>query len=163
MADAEAVQKEVGPYSDPSACHERALKLQRQGAVNIRESKRKGGWYITYIVYEKRQNPKTKGKVKIVRNTQGYVAGGVFHPIRGADDYDPELAGDRGNVNEFGYAKKRKKAAVKKRKAVRKNPAPAKSFPVGKFVKVDKVRVNKNGTIDVMRTHAKRAVKRPRR
>ena len=38
--------------------------------------------------------------------------------------------------------------------AAKKNPAAG--FPVGKFVKVDAVKVNRNGTIDVMRPTSKR-------
>jgi len=87
-------------------------------------------------------------KIKILRNTEGYVSGGVFHPIRGASDYDPELAGEFG-VDEHGYAKKRRKPA--KRKAAKRKPVKKSnpSIPVGKFIKADAVRINSNGTVDV--------------
>lgn len=95
----------------------------------------------------KKKNP--KGKVKIVRSTQGYVTGGgSFHP---------------GTVKKRSAVKKAKRAKGRVAAKGTTSTRAAQTFPVGKFVKVDKVRVNKNGTIDVMRTHAKRAVKRPRR
>ena len=43
---------EVGPYSDPSAAHERALKERSKGAKNIRIDKKKGQWWITGIEYK---------------------------------------------------------------------------------------------------------------
>ena len=92
-----------------------------------------------------------RARVTVVSNTEGYKdASGRFHSIRGSGDYDPSEAGERGK-DEFGYAK-RKKAV--KRKAAKKNPHPA--FPVGKFVKVDAVKLNRNGTIDIMRSKSKR-------
>ncbi len=43
---------EVGPYSDPSAAHERALKEQSRGAKNIRIDKKAGKWWITGVEYK---------------------------------------------------------------------------------------------------------------
>lgn len=79
-------------------------------------------------------------------NTEGFRVGGIFHPIRSGDDYDPEDVGER-----YAYAPaKRKKAKGKKKAAKRKNPVPRK-FPVGKFVKVEKIRVHPGGKkVDVI-------------
>lgn len=65
------------------------------------------------------------------KNAEGYVTGGKFHPIRGGDDYDPDLAGDRGNLDEFGYVVKKRakrKVATKKR-----NPLPSTVPPLAKW------------------------------
>lgn len=43
---------EAGPYSDPSAAHERANKLKSNGAKNIEIRKTKLGWVILYTVVE---------------------------------------------------------------------------------------------------------------
>lgn len=63
-----AVKKEAGPYSDPSAAHERSLKLQSAGAKNIFIKKTSRGWMIHYVEYvsaskhESGKNPLTIGE-----------------------------------------------------------------------------------------------------
>lgn len=47
-----AVFFELGPYTDPSAAHERALKEQNKGAKNVRIDKEKGMWWISGVQYK---------------------------------------------------------------------------------------------------------------
>lgn len=56
--------------------------------------------------------------------SQGFMAGGVFHPIRSAADYDPSRAGEGGKKKK-GNAKKK---APAKKKAATKKPAAWKSL-----------------------------------
>lgn len=105
--------------------------------------------------------------MRVLRNTAGYIQGGVFHPIRGGAGYDPTMVGEKAKpkkrkaaakkkkpvakkktVKGGFYAKAVKKAAPKKKKkAARKNP----SMGTGKWIKnVEAVRVNKNKTIDIL-------------
>jgi hypothetical protein len=59
--------------------------------------------------------------------SQGFMAGGVFHPIRSAGDYDPSRVGESGV-----YKKKRKKGAKPKatgRKFVPKRASTKKALP----------------------------------
>ena len=49
-------------------------------------------------------NPRMKRR-KNESVAMGFWRGGVFHPIRSSDDYDPEAVGER-----HQYAKKKKKA-----------------------------------------------------
>lgn len=49
--------------------------------------------------------------------SQGYMAGGVFHPIRSAADYDPSRVGEGG---------KKKKKVAKKKPATKKRATPRK-------------------------------------
>lgn len=99
--------------------------------------------------------------IKVIRNTEGFMSGGKFHPIRSGDDYEPDEVGE---ARAYAPRRATKKKAGKKKVTAKKNPGKAKSFPVGKFVKVDAIRVNRTGTIDVMRSKApKRAARRPKR
>jgi|SRR5579885_2867758 hypothetical protein len=50
--------------------------------------------------------------------SEGFYAGGVFHPIRSAADYDPSRAGEGG-----GKKRKRKVAAKAERKPAKKKAA----------------------------------------
>lgn len=99
-------------------------------------------------------------RIVVRRNTEGFISGGVFHPIRTGAGYD---AGRLSDDHEYQRERKRKKATAKKKKkpvakkkakaktkrvAKRKNPA---SFPIGRFVKVEKVRMNRDGTISVLK------------
>lgn len=52
--------------------------------------------------------------------SQGYMVGGVFHPIRSAADYDPSRVGEGGKKKK---ATKKKKPATKKRVTPRKRAA----------------------------------------
>jgi hypothetical protein len=73
-------------------------------------------------------------RVAVLKSTTGYKdRAGKFHPTE----------------------TERKPVTAKRKPAARKNPTPG--FPVGKFVKVDAVKLNRNGTIEVMRS------KRPKR
>ena len=47
-----AVQKTVGPYTDPDAAHAKCMRLQAAGMKNVHMRKGKGGWIIYYVEYE---------------------------------------------------------------------------------------------------------------
>lgn len=57
--------------------------------------------------------------------SQGYMVGGVFHPIRSAADYDPSRVGEGGKKKR--KVAKKKKPATKKRVTPRKRTAKKKS------------------------------------
>ena len=124
------------------------------------------------------KNPRPR--IAVLKNTTGYKdARGVFHPERVANagphsirktkkrqtkpytqgttfdvvaERKPHLMARMGRNWKPLYDSKGRPIV---KKAAKKNPAPA-GFPVGKFVKVDAVKVNRNGTIDVMRSTSKR-------
>ena len=61
-----------------------------------------------------RSNPTLKRNM-----ANGYIAGGVFHPIRSSPDYDPSAVGEKRKTKK----KTTKKKAAPKRKAVKRAPA----------------------------------------
>jgi hypothetical protein len=91
--------------------------------------------------------------VRVVRNTEGFrTPDGVFHPIRAGADYDErkvELGASRSRVaHARGMAQGGRKRTEAIRSRLMRNPSN--SLPVGKFIPASSVRVNADGTVDVV-------------
>jgi hypothetical protein len=88
-----------------------AAKVNRDGSVTLS---------IPDSVMRK-ANPKKRRNV-----AQGFMAGGVFHPIRSSYDYDPERAND--DYGDYGSGRKpaKRKAAAKKKAAPKRKPVAKK-------------------------------------
>jgi hypothetical protein len=154
-------------------------------------------------------------RIRVVRNTEGTIYGGVFHPYRSGAEYDAgrldSESAEYKRERARARLKKRKATATKKKKPAAKKKAKAKvkrksnprmsfstekaarsfarkhvgaaviaiqrpgyktiwqvhysakhpsagnpSFPVGRFVKVEKVRVNKDGTVSILKKKGSR-------
>ena len=134
---------EIGPYSEYSPAHEKALKLKSKGWKTVYIKKVKGQWFVTgYEPDNTQRNPgvnqiipasgiiidRKRGKVHIINPgriqniAQGYYDGTGFHPIRASSDYDP----DRDDYSDVKRKRRAKKKVVAKKRKPAKRKATAK-------------------------------------
>ena len=108
---------------------------------------------VEYFRGEEKQKRRNPSPVRVVRNTEGFrTPDGVFHPIRAGADYDErkvELGASRSRVaHARGMAQGGRKRTEAIRSRLMRNPSN--SLPVGKFIPASSVRVNADGTVDVV-------------
>ncbi|MBO0723761.1 MAG: hypothetical protein J2P41_23250, partial [Blastocatellia bacterium] len=115
------------------------------------------GYYLdrnTGLVYGKRERNRVGRRNESV--SMGFWEGGVFHPIRASDDYDPEAVGER-----YQYAPKKRKSRKKKvAKPAKKRGNPRRKGLHGAYAKLHKMGVRRKSYIATSRRQIRKATKR---